>query len=90
MTFAPVMWSIWTVIVVIFAALYVYRSSLSRDEADQVYLDDSFEQEKLAQEVIVTKINRLEPWVRVASWLLAASTLMVIGYYLLDIYRKLS
>lgn len=90
MTTISVLWSIWTAIVVIFAALYVYRSSLTRDEEDQIFLDDSFDQEKVAQEAIVARVNRVQPYVRIASWLVAACSLFVIGYYVLDIYKKLS
>jgi hypothetical protein len=90
MTLVPIMWSIWAAVVVIFAALSVYRSSLSRDEADQVFLDDSFEQEKLAQEAIIAKINKVQPLIRIASWAVAACSVFVVGYYILDIYKKLS
>ena len=43
MTFAPLMWSVWSALVVIMAGLYVYRLALTRDEDTQVILDDSFE-----------------------------------------------
>ena len=52
------------------AALYLYRSSLTSDEDDQIYLDDAFEHEKAAQEAIVAKVNKIEPMVKPASgWL---------------------
>ena len=44
MTF--VMWTVWAAFVVFTAALYIYRSSLTRDEEDQIFLDDSFQHEK--------------------------------------------
>ena len=67
----------------------LYRSSLTRDEDDQIYLDEAFNQEKVAQEAIVARVNKVSPYVRVASWLVAASTVFVIGFYVVDIYNKL-
>lgn len=89
MTFVPVMWSIWGLFVVILAGLFVYRTSLTRDEEDQLYLDPAFDGEKDAQAEIVAKVNKVEPLVRISSWLVAASTVFVIGYYVLDIAKKL-
>ncbi len=88
MTFVPVMWSVWIVLVVILAALYVYRSSLTKDEEDQIFLDDSFDHEKNAQAAIVAKVNKIQPYVRVFLWLVGISTIFVIGYYLMDFARQ--
>ena len=85
----PVMWSVWAVLVVVLAALYVYRSRLTRDEDDQIYLDEAFNHEKDAQAAIVARVNKVSPYVRVTSWLVAASTVFVIGYYVVDIYNTL-
>jgi uncharacterized ion transporter superfamily protein YfcC len=88
MTFVPVMWVVWGVLVVITAAIYLYRSRLERDEEDQIFLDDSFERERAVQEVIVAKVNKIEPALRICLWLLAAATLVVIVYYLWDIVTQ--
>lgn len=88
MTFVPVMWSVWIVLVVIMAALYIYRSSLTKDEEDQIFLDDSFDHEKNAQAAIVAKVNRIEPYVRLSLWLVGIATLFVIGYYVMDFVNQ--
>lgn len=82
MTFAPVMWTIWGVLVAAMAALHVYRSNLMRDEEDQVFLDDSFEHEKSAQAVIAAKVNKVEPVLRIFEWSVAVATVLVILYYI--------
>jgi hypothetical protein len=82
------MWTVWGVLAAIAAALYLYRSSLTRDEDDQIYLDDAFEHEKAAQEAIVAKVNKIEPLVKTALWLIAAATVFVIAYYVIDIARQ--
>jgi hypothetical protein len=84
MTIVPVMWVIWSVLVGFTAALYIYRSSLTKDEEDQIFLDDSFSHERAAQAAIVEKVNKIQPLLRVAVWLAAVATLFVIGYYVMD------
>jgi hypothetical protein len=84
-----VMWSIWGAIVVILAGLFIYRSSLTKDEDDQIYLDPAFDHEKAAQAAIVSKVAKIEPMVKVTTWLAAVSTVFVICYYIVDIARTL-
>lgn len=88
MTMIPVMWAVWGVLALVTAALFVYRSSLTKDEEDQIFLDDSFDHERNAQAAIVAKVNRVQPYVRVSLWLLGAATIFVIGYYLLDFINQ--
>jgi nucleoside recognition membrane protein YjiH len=90
MSFVPVMWAIWGILVVLLAALFVYRSRLTRDEDDQVILDDSFDNVKNEQAEIVAKVKKIEPYVRVFLWLVGAMTLFVIVYYIRDIFLQLS
>jgi hypothetical protein len=88
MTFVPVMWGVWGVLAAITAVLYLYRSSLTRDEEDQIFLDDSFEHEKVLQQAIVARVNKIEPALRFFLWIVAAATLFVIGYYILDMVNQ--
>jgi hypothetical protein len=85
MTFMPVMWVVWSLLVLVMAGLYLYRSSLTKDEEDQIFLDDSFDHERNAQAAIVAKVNKLEPVLKLAYWLVAAMTVVVIVYYIWDI-----
>lgn len=84
MSFVPVMWIVWAVLVVFLTALYIYRMSLTRNEEDQIFLDDSFEQEKSEQAVIAAKVSKVEPMLRVTRWLVILMTVVVIAYYLRD------
>ncbi len=85
MTLLPVMWTLWGVLVGAAAILHIYRGSLMKDEEDQIFLDDSFDHEKAAQAAIVAKVNKVEPMLKVAYWLVLAMTLVVIVYYVRDI-----
>ena len=90
MTFVPVMWTVWSAIVVITAALYLYRSNLTRDEEDQIFLDDSFDHEKAQQAAIVARVQKIEPLLRTAQVLVGAMSVVVLGYYVRDILVHLN
>jgi hypothetical protein len=84
MKLVPFMWMIWSVLAAITAALYIYRSNLTKDEEDQIFLDDSFDHERMAQAAIVAKVNKVQPILRAALWLMLIATVFVIGYYVMD------
>ena len=84
-----VMWIIWSAFVLFAAALYIYRSSLTKNEEDQIFLDDSFSHEQAEQAAIASKVARVEPMVRIARWLVVGMTVIVIAYYVRDILLQL-
>ena len=88
MQFAVVMWVVWGVLVVAFAITKVYLMGLSRDEDDQIYLDEAFDHEKKAQEAIVARIGKIQPIQQTLLWLLGAVTLIVVVYYVVDMIRQ--
>jgi hypothetical protein len=83
--FVPVMWIIWSAFVLFMAVLYIYRSSLTKNEEDQIFLDDSFAHEKAEQDAIAAKLAKVEPVVRIARWIVVAVTVFVVAYYVRDI-----
>jgi hypothetical protein len=84
------MWTVWAVLVAATAALYIYRSSLTRDEEDQIFLDDSFEHEKAQQAAIIAKVQKVEPVLKLAQLLVVAMTVVVLIYYVHDILVHLN
>src|SRR6516225_4334300 len=74
----PVMWTVWGALVVISAAVWVYRSRLERDEEDQIFIDDAFSHERAAQAAIVTKVNKVQPVLRAMMIVTAVATVFVI------------
>ncbi len=85
-----VMWGVWIAFALLLTVLYLYRSSLARDEEDQIFLDDSFNQEKAAQEAIAAMVAKVEPWVRIARWMVVAMSVVVVVYYIRDILLQLN
>jgi len=88
MQFVPVMWAIWVLLVLFFLVLKVYTGRLSRDEDDQLVLDDSFQHVRDEQAAIVSRLNKVQPVVRTVMVLLAVMTLFVVGYYVHDVVRQ--
>jgi hypothetical protein len=88
MTMVPVMWAVWAALVLVLAAIFLYRSQLERDEEDQIFLDDSFNHVKTQQEAILLKVNNLKPVLRVSMTLASLATVFVIGYYVVDVVNQ--
>lgn len=88
MPFIPVMWSVWGALVLFFLALKIYVGRLSRDEDDQLVLDDSFDHVRAEQAAIVAKVNKVQPVMRGVMVLLSLMTLFVIGFYVMDMIRQ--
>lgn len=89
MSFMPVMWIVWGVVVVIMAGLHIYRSNLTKNEEDQIFLDDSFDHEKAEQAAIVARVNKVEPVLKIAEWVAVGMTVVVVAYYVRDILVQL-
>ena len=88
MTFVPIMWSVWGLTVLVMAIMFLYRSRLTKDEADQIFLDDSFKHEQTAQQAIRRRSTRFQPLIKVSEIVAAVATLFVIGYYVNDIINQ--
>jgi len=82
------MWSVWGAFVVLFAAISLYASRLARDEEDQIFLGESFDHEKSAQAEIIEKVNKVQPFKKVALGLVAAMTVVILVYYIIDIVNQ--
>lgn len=88
MPFVPVMWSVWGFTIIVMALMFLYRSRLSRDEEDQIFLGDSFSHERSAQQAIVAKVTKVQPLIRVSEIVAGVATLFVIGYYINDVLNQ--
>jgi len=88
MTIVPVMWTIWVLLALITACVYLYRSRLTKDEEGQIFLDEAFDNHKVVQTAIVSKVNRIQPVLKICMGLVGVATLFVIGYYIMDIMNQ--
>jgi hypothetical protein len=81
---AIVVWSVWGLFALFMAGLYIYRFGVTRDEEDQIFLDESFDHEKAQQAVISARVAKIEPLVSIARWLVVSMTVVVVIYYIRD------
>jgi len=89
MHLVSVMWILWAVCALVTALLTAYRTTITRDEEGQIFLDEAFAHEKAVQTAITTKVARLQPILTASQALTAVMTLVVIGYYAWMVARSL-
>ncbi len=85
----PMIWVVWCALLLLFTVVSLIAGRLARDEDDELILHESLDHVRQEQAAIVARLHRVEPLKRMLMWLLLAVTLVVIGYYALDIYRHL-
>ena len=86
--FVPLMWTVWGVLIVLFALVSLYSSHLAKNEEEQLFLDDSSSQVKAEQEEILARVNRVRPFKLTTMGLAGAMTLVVIVYYILNMINQ--
>jgi len=89
MTFFPIMLSVWILTIVFMTIMLLYRSRLARDEEDQLFLDDSFTEQKAQQAAIAAKVEKVQPLVKGSELVAGIATLCVIIYFAIDMYKNL-
>jgi hypothetical protein len=82
------MWGVWGLLLLLTAGVHLYQSRLTRDEEDQIFLSDGFEHEKAAQSAIAVKVGKIQPVLKICKVLVAVATIIVIGYYVIDVYNQ--
>ena len=87
MTMTPLMevlliaWGGFTLVLVI---LLIYRSTLNMQEDDQLFLDEAESHMQKEQEELLTKMNKLQPFVRGFGAASGVLTLLIIGIVVYD------
>ena len=79
----------WGALTAVFLVLFVYRSTLTMHEEDQLFLEDINPNEKQEQETIVRKSRALVPYIRTSGILSALFTISIIAIYTWDCWKKL-
>ena len=85
----PTLIVVWAVFTGLFLALLAYNATITRYEENQLFLDDINGNEKQEQFSIVSKVNRVTPYIRALGSLSAVMTILIIGIYTLDAWRKI-
>jgi uncharacterized membrane-anchored protein YhcB (DUF1043 family) len=86
---SPLVWmlTVWGVLTGVLVILLIYRSTLTMQEDDQLFLDDTKSQMEIDQRELIAKVNKLNPFVKVLG---AASGLMFLVIAGMFIYQGLN
>jgi uncharacterized membrane protein SpoIIM required for sporulation len=86
---SPLVWMliVWGVLTAILVVLLIYRSTLTMQEDDQLFLGDSESHMEQEQIQLMHKVNKINPFVR---WLGAASGVLILVIAGLAIYQGLN
>ena len=88
MSAMPVLIVIWAVLTGLFLALLAYNATITRYEENQVFLADVNSNEQ-RQSIIVTRVNRVLPFLRATGSLSAVMTVVIIGLYTWDAWQRI-
>jgi hypothetical protein len=88
MPFVPAMWIVWGLILALFVAVKVYASRISQYEENQLILDESSQNLKTEQDAIAGRLNKFKPVQMGTAWVLGASTVFVVIYYIHDMISQ--
>jgi hypothetical protein len=86
--FVPLMWAAWLVVILVFAAVNMYASHLVKNEEAQLYLYESSSHVKAEQDAMLARANRVAPFKHVSTALAGIMTLVVIGYYVVNMVNQ--
>ncbi len=78
---------IWGVVTTVLIVLLIYRSTVSMHEDDQLFLDDSGSQLREDQQLVMSRLNRLQMPLRVMG---AASGFLILVIFGLWIWQGLN
>ena len=84
MHFVTVMMICWGALVVITGALMLYLAKLQGNETDVVSLNETFAKERAENEALAAKVIKIQPAIRILTWLVAVATVIVIVYWIWD------
>ncbi len=77
----------WGVLTAILIILLIYRSTLTMHEDDQLYLNESDTHMELEQAEVLSKVNKIGPYVKVLGTVSGVMILVIAGIF---IYQGLS
>jgi hypothetical protein len=78
---------VWAVVTVALIIVLIYRSTLSMHEDDQLFLDDSTSNLRAEQEQVISRMNKVAPWVRILG---AASGLLILVIAGMAIWQRMN
>ncbi len=88
MGFVSILWAVWGVSFVFMAGVTIFAARVGRNEEAQIFLADSSNHLKSDQAAIAARVGRIRPLKRISLVLVGVMTVVVVGYYILDIFHQ--
>jgi hypothetical protein len=85
MVLVPLMWSIWGVVVLLFAAVKLYAFMLVRANGGQLVLDGSSQQVSAQQTAGIARLNKVRSMERVLLWAVLAMTVIMLVCHVMGV-----
>jgi hypothetical protein len=82
------MWAVWGAAFVFMVAVTIFAARVGRNEEAQICLADSSSRLKSDQDAIAARVSKLRPLKKVALSLVGVMTIVVLAYYLYDIFHQ--
>lgn len=90
MSAMPVLWIVWAGVAAILLILLGYRGTLTRYEEDQLFLANAGSHHEQQQNAILSKVQKIQPYVRAAITATSVLSACILGLYVWDAIRNLS
>lgn len=78
---------VWAGLTAVLILLLIYRGTLNMHEDDQLFLDEAESHMAREQEELITRMNRLQPWVRIFG---ACSALLIVVIAGMFVYGQMT
>jgi predicted tellurium resistance membrane protein TerC len=81
---SPLVWmlTVWGVVTTVLVILLIYRGTLTMQEDDQLFLDDTKSHMELEQQELIAKVNKLNPFVKVLGATSGIMFLVIAGMFI--------
>jgi hypothetical protein len=90
MTLNPIVLTVWAVLAAVFFGLLIYRGQLTRYEDEQLFLGDSVTKHAMEEHnQIISRVERLQPIVRIVGAAASLMTAFAVGLYVWDAYQHM-
>ena len=83
-----VIWALWGASFALMVGVTIFSARLAKNEEDQLCLSDSSSNVKSEQDAIAAKLKKIQPLKRATLALLGGMTVLLVGYYIIDMIRQ--
>jgi len=87
MVFVPAMWTIWALVVLLFAAVKLYGLMLRGGRSGQLALDGSPANVQAQQAELAAKVNKVRSAERMLLWAVCAITVFLLAYHVVSMLK---